>query len=182
MGVASILLAVLLAVEVDLRMSMAVTPASPLPELTVDLRNRPPVQIHGPDHGAPVIELEPIAIEVTERVGEIVPAVESTIEPEPVRDWQAVIAVSAKEAVSEYYRQEDIRAAMWQQSYSTMFKGEDVFDSLVATPILDDFQFREPVGVLGVGLTIGSCFFGVPLAGIPVEERTVAITILYCNG
>ena len=41
-------------------------------------------------------------------------------------------------------------------------------------------KFRVPLGVLGIGLTIGGCFFGVPLAGIPVERRTAGPTVIYC--
>ena len=61
-----------------------------------------------------------------------------------------------------------------------MFEDTGGFDVLTPKTIIADREFRVPVGVLGIGITIGSCFIGIPLAGIPVENRTVGPTLTYC--
>jgi hypothetical protein len=62
-----------------------------------------------------------------------------------------------------------------------MFQPDDDFKVNELVPILADFNFREPVGILGLGFTIGSCFIGIPLLGVPVEERSVGITLVICR-
>ncbi len=69
---------------------------------------------------------------------------------------------------------------MWRQSHSIMFAPEDEFVPRAAEPVLADLRFRPEFNVAGVGLKIGSCFVGLPLIGVPVEQRTVAIRLFVC--
>lgn len=62
-----------------------------------------------------------------------------------------------------------------------MFKGTGEFAIREPPTVIADREFRVPLGVLGIELTIGGCFFGIPLAGIPVEERTVGPTVIFCR-
>jgi len=184
MGVATILLCAVLTVQVDLRMSTATDSRSSRPELQVDLRRRAPGRTPPPANQPPIVELEPVDVAITQRTGSLISIEEPAIEPEsdPAPDWRALTSDYAREFVADQFRREEIRAAMWQRSHSAMFQRDEHFAMLVETPILEDLDFREPAGVLGLGITIGSCFIGIPLAGIPVEERSVAITVFYCKG
>jgi len=47
-------------------------------------------------------------------------------------------------------------------------------------PILPNFRFKPQVYVAGLGITIGSCFVGIPIIGVPIEQRTVAISLFVC--
>ena len=76
--------------------------------------------------------------------------------------------------------QEESRTSMWRQSHSIMFQpGSDIVVREEES-ILSDFRFKPRVYVVGLGVTIGSCFIGIPLAGVPVEQRTVAISLFVC--
>ena len=182
MGVATALIAAVLAVDVDLRTTVAEVPVAARPELIVDIQRLTPVRDPQPDVDSPRVELEPVAIPLSKRVGTLLATAISVDKTAPTRDWHELAAMAGKEQVEEYFRQEDIRAAMWEKSRSSMFANDDPYTGVAEAPILANLRFREPVGVVGIGFTIGSCFFGVPLAGIPVEDRTVAITVLYCGG
>lgn len=172
------LVAALLRVDVELRPALAGFEASPQPELTVELRAAPTRP--GAETAQP--ELQPVEVRVVERVGELVPPTVAPAGPGAGRDWHALAAASARKIIEEDYRREDIRESMWRQTRSTMFEGEGTVVAFAESPVLEDLPFHQAAGVLGLGVTLGSCFFGVPLAGIPVEERTVAITVLYCKG
>jgi len=95
-------------------------------------------------------------------------------------DLQRIAADAVRSVISDVDRDESLRAGMWRQSGSLMFRpsGQPVAD--VDEPVLEDFRFRPKVHVAGLGVTIGSCFIGVPLVGVPVEDRTVAITLFVC--
>ena len=62
-----------------------------------------------------------------------------------------------------------------------MFESQNEFAVIEEGQIMANLDFIEPVGVVGVGFTLGSCFVGIPLVGVPVEERTVAIRLWYCR-
>lgn len=62
-----------------------------------------------------------------------------------------------------------------------MFESQNKLGVIDEVQIMADLKFKEAVGVLGVGLTVGSCFVGIPLIGIPVEERSVAVRLWYCR-
>lgn len=97
-------------------------------------------------------------------------------------DTASVAAVDAyvDEAVDLYFKQQDARAAMWRRTDSVMHQPTSVFRPRESEPLLPDFRFKPGVDVVGLGFKLGSCFFGVPLAGIPVEERTAEITVIVC--
>ena len=101
-------------------------------------------------------------------------------EVEPLTDWQAIAQEAAKASVDEDSRHEASRARMWLQSRSMMFQPAPNLNAGKANPALPDFRFKPQIHVVGLGVTIGSCFFGVPLVGVPVEQRTVAITLFVC--
>ena len=98
----------------------------------------------------------------------------------PVRDWHSIANEAAKAIVDEYFRQEETRAAMWRQSRSIIFQPAGDMVLKQEEPIIADIRFTPRVHVLGLGVTIGSCFIGIPIAGVPVEQRTVAITLIVC--
>jgi hypothetical protein len=99
----------------------------------------------------------------------------------PVRDWRSIADEAAKAIVDEYFRQEETRAVMWRQSRSIMFEPTGDMVLKQEEPILANVRFKPRVHVLGLGVTIGSCFIGIPIAGVPVEQRSVAITLFVCT-
>lgn len=98
----------------------------------------------------------------------------------PVRDWHAIAQEAAKASVDDYVRNEESRASLWRQSRTVMFQPARDFVVKEDLPVIADFQFRPEIHVVGLGITIGSCFIGIPLAGVPVEQRTVAISLFVC--
>ena len=151
-------------------------------ENDIRLEPAPPVQ-EAPD------KVEPQEIPEQPEVAEPVPEVqvpETSVAESPVDDMQPekdayTIGHSvAREAVAARFEQEDVRERMWRQTASVMFADTGEFDFEEPETIIAAQKFRVPVGVLGIGLTIGGCFFGIPLAGIPVEERSAGPTVIYC--
>lgn len=134
------------------------------------------------DHSLPMEELA--LAEHTERQQIISPA--SSPDPDdesrPVTDWRLLADKAAQVAVDELFRQEKTRASMWRQTHSTMFKPAGDTLSLKEEPILADFRFTPRIHVAGLGVTIGSCFIGIPFVGVPVEQRTAAIRVFVCAG
>jgi hypothetical protein len=61
-----------------------------------------------------------------------------------------------------------------------MFETPDSLATDVELPVLVNFRFKPESHVAGLGITVGSCFIGIPLFGIPVEERSVAIRPVVC--
>ena len=106
------------------------------------------------------------------------PALQS--DEQPVVDWQNMIAETVASIGKEKQEREETRALMWRKTHSVMFQSEGGFVPKRREPIIPDFQFRPQVHVAGLGVTIGSCFIGLPLVGVPVEERTVAIRLFVC--
>ena len=88
---------------------------------------------------------------------------------------------SAIRSTDEVLQNEESREKMWRQTRSVMFADTGVFDVHEPAPVMPDIEFRVPVGVLGLGITIGGCFIGIPLAVIPVEERTARPNVIYCK-
>ena len=105
---------------------------------------------------------------------------EPPADTQPARDWHAIGNQVAKATVDEYFRQEESREALWRESRSVMFKPGNEIVLQNEVPVIADFQFKPQIRVLGLGITIGACFFGVPIAGVPVEQRNVAITLFVC--
>jgi hypothetical protein len=98
----------------------------------------------------------------------------------PAEDWHAFAEQAAKASVDEYSRSEESRASMWRQSYSTMFQPADTLMVRAEQPVLEHFGFRPEIHVAGLGVTIGSCFIGIPLVGVPVEDRTAGVSLWVC--
>lgn len=99
----------------------------------------------------------------------------------PARDWQVIAKESARQSVDDRVSQEKIRRSMWLNTGSVMFRDEGGFDFHEPATVIANREFRVPVGVLGIGMTIGGCFIGIPLAGIPVERRSAGPNVIYCT-
>jgi hypothetical protein len=102
------------------------------------------------------------------------------VHPQPARDWHAIAKTTAIASVDGLFRSEESRASMWRQTRSIMFKPAGNFVAREEEPAIPDFRFTPEIHVVGLGLTIGSCFIGIPIAGVPVEQRTVAINLFVC--
>jgi hypothetical protein len=111
-----------------------------------------------------------------------VTALSSELPPDsrPAQDWHAITEQAAKASVDELFRNEKFRASMWHQSYSTMFQPAGGLVAKDEQPIIEGFEFKPEIHVVGLGMTIGSCFIGIPLAGVPVEDRTVGVSLWVC--
>jgi hypothetical protein len=177
MGIASGLAALLLALPAPL-----IDIASGIPQanlsLSVQIRNNeteltPPLL---PPEA--LVEKEPLTSPPA-----IVPTnvPEPIVEPVPATDWRAVAGAAAKASVDDYIQNEEARASLWRGSHSVMFQPGEQIVLLDEEPLLADFQFVHRSRVIGLGLNIGSCFFGIPIAGVPVEQRSGAITIFVCG-
>lgn len=106
---------------------------------------------------------------------------EAPIERTSEQDWYNKAKVSARQTVDSRMAQEEIRQSMWNATGSVMFKDSGEFDLREEQGVISDREFRIPLGVLGIGVTIGGCFFGIPLAGVPVERRTAGPNVIYCS-
>lgn len=99
----------------------------------------------------------------------------------PVKDWNLLAARTARDKIGERLKREDARAAMWRQTRSVMFKPDKRFEVTEEEPLLANIRFRRPAGVLGLGITIGECFIGLPIAGVPLDKRsTSGLTLVVC--
>jgi hypothetical protein len=106
---------------------------------------------------------------------------EPPADSQPMQDWQAIAGDAARASVDEYARQEKIKASMWRQSRSIMFQPGDELVVRNEEPLLLDVAFIQRSHVVGLGFNVGSCFIGIPIAGVPVEERTVGISVFVCR-
>ena len=101
--------------------------------------------------------------------------------PQPASvDLQALIAATVSNLGEEKAVEEQLRAAMWENTRSVMFQPGDELALQEQEPVLEDFRFKPELNIAGIGLKIGSCFFGIPLVGVPVEDRSVAISVVTC--
>lgn len=103
----------------------------------------------------------------------------ASISPQPfvslpaTKDWNGISLDAARQSIDSYFREQDALAARWQLDRSVMFRPDDGYDEFTAEPAtFRDLPFRAPVGVAGIGITIGRCFIGLPLLGVPVEQRS----------
>ena len=106
------------------------------------------------------------------------PALQS--DEQPVVDWQNMIAKTVASIGKGKREREQVRAPMWRKTHSVMFQSAGDFVPKQQEPIIPNFKFKPQVHVAGLGVTIGSCFIGLPIVGVPVEERTVAIRFFVC--
>ena len=102
-------------------------------------------------------------------------------EPQPAKDWRTIADEAAKASVDEYFRQEESRDSMWKRSHSIMFQPPKETMVMDKEPLLSNVHFKRRSRVIGLGINIGSCFIGIPLAGVPVEDRSAAITVFVCS-
>lgn len=114
------------------------------------------------------------------------PVIEEAPEPpadvEPRRDWHAMKKDVARSSVADLFEEHESRVATWRRSHSMMFRPGDDFEVGEDEPFIPDFRFKPQIHVVGLGFTIGSCFIGIPLAGVPVEQRSVAVALFVCAG
>jgi hypothetical protein len=194
LGVASsIILVALLTVEVNLNIDAVKSAATQDRQLTVDIRRSEPDRSRGikadertqalqADDEQLLKESERIAAadsrprEVSEG------ATEPPVGSVAPTNWNTIKERAARQIIDDHWRKEHLRASLWRQTRSVMFQADgDAGARNEEAPLMANLDFREPAGVLGLGFTIGSCFVGIPLAGIPVEERRTAITLFYCR-
>ena len=143
---------------------------APIDAEKLDLQTPPTRRAEGP-------AVEAVA---DDRIVEITTPSEAPAAPRSPIDWSAEIVESVAALQSERRANETTRQSMWLQSRSVMFAPEDEFTPSAEGPVLADLRFRPEIHVAGIGLTIGSCFVGLPLIGVPVEQRTVAIRLFVC--
>lgn len=96
------------------------------------------------------------------------------------KDWQALGEAAARASIDDHFRSEEARASMWRQTRSVMFAPTGEFVLKEEAPAIPDFRFRPRIHVVGLGVTVGSCFIGLPIAGVPVEQRSLAINLFVC--
>ena len=96
-------------------------------------------------------------------------------------DWHAMADVAATTSANDYFRKEGLRESMWRQSHSIMFEPAEGPVSKSTEPLIADLQFKRRSRIVGLGINVGACFFGIPLLGVPVEQRTVAINVIVCG-
>ena len=189
MGVAAGLMSIVFALlEVFLDFDVSTKKRSSTKEqiLTVHLRQNEADSI--PEHvsGEQADELQLREVVSGDEVSAAPEDAASVISPESqpdersALDWRRMITESVTAIGNEKVRQEESRRSMWRQSHSIMFRPESEQVLREQDPIIPNFRFKPQVYVAGLGMTIGSCFIGIPIVGVPVEERTVAISIFVC--
>lgn len=98
----------------------------------------------------------------------------------PPTDWSAVTQSTVRTYAEDARQAEAREDAMWRQSYSMMFERAETFTAEAPPPPIDGFRFEPEFRVLGIGLKIGNCFFGIPILGVPVEQRSVGPNVIVC--
>ena len=174
---------------VDLRFSFDQPATSPVPDF------RTPLTIHIKPNEPEPRAAEPVSPQPvpddSEQVGASADPTEAQssigtdliTEPAPTEksrvDWLATAKNVARSSVEVEHRARELRNKMWRQSFSTMFQPES--ESMIAEqPVMASLEFKPEFRVLGIGVHIGSCFFGVPILGVPVEQRTVGPNVIVC--
>jgi hypothetical protein len=99
---------------------------------------------------------------------------------DPNRDLQQLADQAIEAHLARSAREEVARRVRWRKSRSIMYEPPSDFSETPELPVLENFRFKPEIHVAGLGVTIGSCFFGIPLVGIPVEERTIAFRPVVC--
>ena len=100
----------------------------------------------------------------------------------PTPNWYAAMERVAQTTVEEHYELQASRSETWANSKtrSVVIQRGEEFVAQNDEPVVDDFEFVVRSRVFGIGLNIGRCFIGVPIAGVPVEDRTGHITVFVC--
>ena len=157
-------------------------PLAPLADLVVTIV---PAKREAP--AETIVEPTPVVVQVPEAPAEPAsqPLPVENVNPAPLPqpasvNLQALITATVSSLGEEKAVEEQLRAAMWQNTRSVMFQPGDQPTLQEEGPLLEDFRFKPELNVAGIGLQIGSCFFGIPLVGVPVEDRSVAISVVTC--
>lgn len=132
---------------------------------------------------SPSLSRQPIeSVEPVVRHQEVVTlsAPEPPADSQPAKDWNAIAKAAATATVDDRFEKEELRASMWRQTRSMMFAPSGDFEVREEKPVISDFRFKPEIHVVGLGVTIGSCFIGIPILGVPIEQRTVAINLVVC--
>jgi hypothetical protein len=106
-------------------------------------------------------------------------SVDQLVTTSPDKDWKVAAARFAKELGDEQFREEMLQESRWQKSHSVMFEPGEKLALNEIEPILADFRFKRRV--VGLGFSLGYCFIGFPIAGVPVEDRAIGITLFTCG-
>ena len=188
MGVSACSVAVLLALLgslIDFEVRISIPGIEHGEHLTVHIRkDQPnPDSTTGDQAVRSLPQKEFISAEFAEPQDEVVyiESPEPPAESQPETDWRAIAGESAKAIVDQRFRQEEFRASMWRPTRSKQFQHPRAFVVKDVEPVISDLRFKPQIHVVGLGLTIGSCFIGIPFIGVPVEQRTVAINIFVCG-
>jgi hypothetical protein len=114
----------------------------------------------------------------------VVKLASSTVDPDAVRDQVVAISIRHDDADPEPDPASDDRAA------NLPLQDDDPVPAVAVPPlkpppdepdpIISDLRFKPQIHVAGIGFAIGSCFIGIPIVGVPVEQRSVAITVFVC--
>jgi hypothetical protein len=189
MGVSAFAIAAMLAL-LELFLDFAAGVSIPHPdhggELTVLIRphdGKPASEQTMEENAAPSLSQQPVvSADPVVREPEVVTlsSPETPPDSQPVRDWSAIAQAAATATIEDRFEQEEVRASMWRQTRSTMFEPTGDFTVREEEPVISDFRFKPELHVVGIGLTIGSCFVGIPILGVPIEQRTVAINLVVC--
>jgi hypothetical protein len=189
MGVSAFSIAVMLAL-LELLVDFAAGVSIPSPEhgaqLTVLIRSgsgEPGSEFTMEKKAAPSLSIQAsVSADPVDRRQEVVTlsSPEPPADSPPVQDWRAIAKAAARATVDDRFKKEKFRASMWRQTRSIMFEPVGDFVVREEEPVISDFRFRPQIHVVGLGVTIGSCFIGIPIAGVPIEQRTVAINLFVC--
>lgn len=95
------------------------------------------------------------------------------------RDWYDAGSKAAREIVAREFARQDADDANWRRTGSVMFERRRQ-PAVHESQLMADLAFVRRSRVLGIGLNIGGCFFGIPLAGVPVEQRTAGPSLIVC--
>ena len=190
MGISTCFVAVLLALLgalIDFAASISKPSIEHGEPLTIYIRNNGGEPNSGFTTGNQVVRSLPQEQVVSTEFAEFQQEVGSVDSPEPpadsqpARDWHEIADQAAKASIDENFRQEESRASMWRQSRSIMFQPANDIVVKDIEPILSNIRFKRRSRVIGLGINIGSCFIGIPIAGVPVEDRSVGITVFVCS-
>lgn len=187
MGVSALSIAAMLAI-LDLFVDFSATSISSLRHefrLTILLRtndSEPASELVTEKEVAPSSRQAVASAAPVDRQQEVAPlsSREVPADPQPVKDWQAIAKTVARASIGDRFRSEESRATMWRQTRSMMFEPTGEFVLKEEAPVISGFRFKPRIHVVGLGLTIGSCFIGIPIAGVPIEQRTVALNLFVC--
>jgi hypothetical protein len=190
MGISSCFVALLLAWPgplVDFDLTASLLGLEHEDSLTVHIRKSEPKKDSNHTTANKSVRLPPPEQKAPDSIAEVqqeLPPVDSprqAVELQPEKDWHAIAKEVVRTIDATNSRQEESRAYMWQRSRSIMFEPADDIVLNDEAPLLSDIRFIRRSRVLGLGFNFGSCFFGIPIAGVPVEDRSVAITLFVCT-